>query len=154
MIVYVITSGTYSDYHIDAVCDSYESARRKCLMLTSKASYDDYYITPWDTETTRPCQADAGNYYHVWQDDDGQLKCEPTAQRRYSITISSQPMEEWMNFCYHIDGLKARDEAHALKYRNRRAAGLCVVCGADADGRQGFASNAASPGPHGQAGLL
>ena len=38
--VYVVTSGEYSSYHIDAVFSNYEMAERYCALLTDKHDYN------------------------------------------------------------------------------------------------------------------
>ena len=52
MKVYIVTSGSYSDYHIDAVCETREKAE-KILALISDKDYwhDDAQIEEYDTDT-------------------------------------------------------------------------------------------------------
>ena len=49
MIVYIVTSGEYSDYHIDAVFDNKEKAELYCA--THDMQYCD--IEEWDTEEVK-----------------------------------------------------------------------------------------------------
>ena len=50
MKVYVITSGEYSDYHIDAVSDRLDEAEKICGFLNSKRQYDFCEIEEFDTD--------------------------------------------------------------------------------------------------------
>lgn len=51
MKVYVITSGEYSDYHIDAIALDKNEAVEKCATLNALVRGDDYcYIEEYDTE--------------------------------------------------------------------------------------------------------
>ena len=52
MKVYVITSGEYSEYHIDAVALDEEEAKKKCAVFNStKSEYDDMcQIEEYDTD--------------------------------------------------------------------------------------------------------
>ena len=116
MKVYIITSGEYSDYHIDAVCETLEEAQRKCLRLCSKYCYwwDPYSIEEWDTETGYNSEAE-GKYYHVWWDG-GKLTCQESDAAECTIRASSaNELQRHRDFEFDIDGLAAKDEAHALK---------------------------------------
>lgn len=115
MKVYIITSGCYSDYHIDAVCETFESAKCKCLELTSECSYDDYRIEEWDTKTGECCSNKDATHYHVWWDG-AKLTCEESYAVEYTVRASSiYAMRRGHDFEFNIDGLRADDEAHALK---------------------------------------
>lgn len=50
--IYVVTSGEYSDYHIDGVFSNYEMAERYCALLTDKHDYDyeDPHIEEYDQD--------------------------------------------------------------------------------------------------------
>ena len=47
MKVYIVTSGFYSDWHIDAVCDDEEKARKICSLIDAD---DEPYVGVWDTD--------------------------------------------------------------------------------------------------------
>ena len=46
MKVYIVTSGLYSDYHIDAVCDNKETAQRICNLIND---FDRPRVREYDT---------------------------------------------------------------------------------------------------------
>lgn len=115
MKVYIITSGDYSDYHIDAVCETFEAARRKCMLLSSRYGCDSYRVEVWDTETGA-CSMPEGNYYHVWYEN-GALHCALCDSCAYEFLATDEyhNRPDIYNFHFSIDGLRAKDEAHALK---------------------------------------
>jgi len=47
MKVYIVTSGFYSDWHIDAVCDDEEKARKISSLINED---DGPYVKVWDTD--------------------------------------------------------------------------------------------------------
>lgn len=51
MIVYIVTSGEYSDYHIAAVFDNKEQAELYCAVHERKL--DRPYIEEWDTDEVK-----------------------------------------------------------------------------------------------------
>lgn len=47
MKVYIVTSGCYSEWHIDAVCDDEEKARKICSLIDAD---DGPAVNVWDTD--------------------------------------------------------------------------------------------------------
>lgn len=47
MKVYVVTSGCYSEWHIDAVCDNEEKAQKICDLIDAD---DEPAVNEWDTD--------------------------------------------------------------------------------------------------------
>lgn len=114
MKVYIITSGDYSDYHIDAVCETFEAAQRKCMLLSSHDGCENYRVEEWDT-VSGTCSMPEEKYYHVWLEN-GLLRCGPCDSCSYEFMATDRYDDpEVFNFQFSIDGLRAKDEAHALK---------------------------------------
>lgn len=61
MKVYIVTSGCYSDYHIDAVCLDKDQAERLAQAIYG---WDEGHVAEWDTDDFKIID-DGMKLYHV-----------------------------------------------------------------------------------------
>lgn len=122
MKVYVVTEGCYSDYHIEAVFDSYGKA---VAYVEAKARrYSDYQIETYDTESAQVTKERKWFAVHMEGGEWTAVEVEEHANGCYTDTYSNTfSKKESIRYVddkpfrineYDID-VVARDKEHALK---------------------------------------
>lgn len=112
MKVYIITSGEYSDYHIDTVAATMEDALSRLGKIAAEA-WGDPYITEWDTDTGEPVTGSSEHRYDVhWDPANGAQLFPDVIESTYNRTHIHH---YWYDACFEVNGILARDETHAIK---------------------------------------
>lgn len=117
MIVYIVTSGDYSDYHIEGVYSTMEKAEDASKLHASENS-----IAQWGVDETEQ-HPDGLYYFSVYIDKDGNSD----GGKNVSFTYAHLRTDLWRPFG---DGKQvdmtmwARDKEHAVKIANERRIGL------------------------------
>jgi hypothetical protein len=129
--VYVVTSGEYSDYHIDAVFDSREAAEVYCALGHGE------YVEDYDVNaeaTAKPTQSIVYRYWVCYPTRDTEWILEPAYLLESDIEADRQMIEvnkryhlKWnvIDCDYHTDRyvyLKERNKSKALKIVRDRIA--------------------------------
>jgi len=114
--VYIVTSGSYSDYHINAVFSTEELAQG----YIDRWGTSDYDIEEWDLDNPNPFERVGKDYYYVAIRKDGDIldgakKMPPSAQDESIIPAVYGTTMPWMVvYCW------ATDEKHAIKIANEK----------------------------------
>jgi len=103
--VFVVTEGCYSDYHICAIFDSEELAKKYCDVHGVKYSdyeYDEWPINDWDTEEI------ARKHYKCWMYiESGEIKTEFVADEvaRPELRLVGHPLDPIKATRFYTKGL-------------------------------------------------
>ena len=119
--IYVVTSGSYSDYGIDAIFDSRELAQSFIDSFDKSRGWTDFNdIEEWELNPNEPELKMNRKAYNLRMNKEGETQnsvehSKSTYGHREGLSISFTINSEWMNVnCY------ADDEQHAIKIANEK----------------------------------
>lgn len=107
MIIYVICKGEYSDYHICAVTENKEKAKKLEKMFTSE--YDEAYIEEYDTEQFLDI-TDRGYKYYSCSLHYGKL----IIKEKINFDYAEEKIRK-RGYSHFWADVQAKDEEHAKK---------------------------------------
>jgi hypothetical protein len=120
--VFAVSSGSYSDYHIEAVFSTREKAERY-IELFGSTGYDESGIEEWELDPHEKEMREGIRAYSISMATDGEVD---------SIYLTGVPSGE-PSFARYPGGfygtIHARDEEHAVKIANERR--LMLIAAAD-----------------------
>lgn len=120
--VYVVTSGSYSDYSINAVFSTREKAERYIDLFCAKNGYDEAGIEEWELDPYEKEMREGIRAYMVHMDEDGNV----TSLRLSGAPIGESSFVRLPDNIANYSGnrfygsIHARDEEHAVKIANER----------------------------------
>lgn len=134
MKVYIVTEGCYSDYHIEAVFDSYGKAVAYVEAVASKyRGYSDYQIETYDTESIQVAEERRWFKVHMEGDEWTVAEVEEPAQGDRTDVFTANFWKKDSTRVingdtfhiseYNID-VEAKDKEHALKIARDKFARL------------------------------
>ena len=113
--IYVLTSGDYSDYHINGVYSSRELAQAFIDAVEREYPYSDYMIEEYDLDEYAD---ELKRGYHLWfvrMKRDGLVLEAYEVERSYIMDhLSEDASRDLVNRCL------AKDKEHAIKITNER----------------------------------
>lgn len=121
--VYVVTSGSYSDYRIEAVFFEKDVAEAYAEKNNGGSSYDECRVEEWPVGNEPDYRGDRRKVFCVWMDREGNTRRVLTpaehlaaAEQSENNDRCSEPFElEQLDFY-----MLANDEEHAVKIANER----------------------------------
>lgn len=118
--VFIVTSGEYSDYHIEAVFSTREQAERWCDLFTSSKGYaaDQPGVEEWDLDLLGQRGDDLKPYFGR-MDKDGNSSEVEKAIRSYGFREKCPEMGFDVK-CKLYGYVWAKDEQHAIKILNEK----------------------------------
>jgi len=117
--IYVVTSGSYSDYGIDAIFDTKELAQA-FIDSFSKGGFNDFNdIDKWELNPNEAELKAHRKAFNLRMNKEGNIQSVEQSNSAYShkngLGISFTINADWMNvYCY------ADDETHAIKIANEK----------------------------------
>lgn len=117
--VFVVTSGQYSDYGVDAIFTTKELAENFINAFKSDSSYDEKNIEEWDLDPYDLHLKQNRKPYFLRINKNGDTRdlelCDSVYGFSHELGVSYTHNEDWMNiYCF------ADDEKHAVKIANER----------------------------------
>ena len=116
--VYVIVSGRYSDYQINAIFDREELANKFISVMNYEASIKDLRVEVWDLNPLEYELVHGEKAYVVLIGKDGNVSSVEWVKSPYGFGGSGVVFRNDMMYCYCF----AKDEQHAIKISNEKRA--------------------------------
>ena len=117
--IYVVTSGSYSDYGIDAIFDTKELAQAFIDSFRHDGFSDFNDIEKWELNPNEAELKAHRKAFRLTMNKEGNIQSVENSNSSYGhkegLTISFTANSEWLNvYCY------ADDERHAVKIANEK----------------------------------
>ena len=116
--IYIVTSGTYSDYHIDGIFSTQELAEAYIKQFQDKwdkMEVEEWTLDPWKKELRKGYKA-----YFLHMDKEGNtLDISAQSYGTYNLR-DGKPYQGWDNAGNMTLGVLARNETHAIKIANEK----------------------------------
>lgn len=118
--IYIVTSGIYSDYGIDAVFDNKDLAQAFCDKFNRVNSWYEMGVEEWEINPN-DFQTDLNPFNVVFYGATSDVKEVREASDEYWNFAKNRPQvtKEWQNLTAHV---WARDKDHAIKIANEKRA--------------------------------